>query len=160
MQPETNRNRLVPQPRNRGMPTKPIHHLPAFVDKYVVNAVVETPQGSRHKFRGVPIIGLFMTAARMLPGRKKVLLYSVQRLKRRRPAFFRDDLMTLFELLRERRIAPIIAELMPLHEVRRAHERLGSGSVSGKIILLCEEHESTGAARSFSELALSGEPCV
>jgi NADPH:quinone reductase-like Zn-dependent oxidoreductase len=111
-------------------------------------------QGSRHKFRGVPIIGLFMIAARMVPGRKKVLLYSVQRLKRRRPAFFREDLVTLFDLLRERRIAPIIAERMPLQEVRRAHERLGSGSVSGKIILLCEPDENAGAARSFSELAL------
>ena len=115
-------------------------------------------QGSRHKFRGVPIIGLFMMAARLVPGRKKVLLYSVQRLKRRRPAFFREDLMTLFELLRQRRIAPVIAERMPLLEVRRAHERLGSGSVSGKIILLCEEHESTGTARSLSELARLEQP--
>lgn len=95
-------------------------------------------RGSRHKFRGVPIIGLLMIAARMVPGRKKVLLYSVQRLKRRRPAFFREDLMKLFELLRERQIAPIIAERMPLQEVKRAHELLGSGSVTGKIILLCE----------------------
>jgi NADPH2:quinone reductase len=110
-------------------------------------------RGGRHRLRGVPIIGFFMIAARMVPGRRQVLLFSVQRLKRRRPDFFREDLTTLFELLREHRIAPIIAERVPLQDVRRAHQRLGSGSVSGKIILLCEERESAGTARSFGELA-------
>ena len=115
-------------------------------------------RGARHRLRGLPTIGLLMIAARLVPGRKKILLYSVQQLKRRRPAFFHEDLTKLFDLLRERRIAPIIAERMPLQEVRHAHERLGSGSVSGKIILLCEPGEHGRVAPSASELALSGEP--
>jgi NADPH:quinone reductase len=32
-------------------------------------------RGSRHRLRGVPIIGLLMMAARLVPGRKKILLY-------------------------------------------------------------------------------------
>jgi hypothetical protein len=92
-------------------------------------------------------------AARLVPGRKKILLYSVQQLKRRRPVLFHEDLTKLFDLLRERRIAPIIAERMPLQEVRDAHERLGSGSVRGKIILLCEPGEHARAARSVAGIS-------
>lgn len=113
-------------------------------------------RGRRHRFRGVPIIGLYMLAARLAPGRKKVLLYSVQRLKQRRPAVFREDLITLFELLRERRIAPLIAERMPLREVRRAHEQLGRGRVIGKIVLLAEDTDIAGGARPEGGLPRTG----
>jgi inorganic pyrophosphatase len=50
------------------MPAKPIHHLPALVEKYVVNAIVETPQGSRHKFDYDPKTGLFALGAPMPAG--------------------------------------------------------------------------------------------
>jgi NADPH2:quinone reductase len=66
-----------------------------------------------------------------------MLLYSIQRLKRRSPAWFREDLTALVGLLREGKIKPIIAERIPLIEARRAHELLGRGSMSGKIVLLC-----------------------
>jgi NADPH2:quinone reductase len=93
--------------------------------------------GLRSRLRGLAIIGLSFIAAFFLPGRKRMLLYSIQRLKRRRPAWFREDLTTLLGLLREGKIKPIIAERIPLIEARRAHELLGRGSISGKIILLC-----------------------
>jgi len=54
----------------------------------------------------------------------------------RRPAWFREDLVTLFELLRQRKIAPLIAQRLPLAEAGRAHELLGAGSVTGKLVLL------------------------
>ena len=75
----------------------------------------------------------------LMAGRKRILLYSIQRLKRHRPEWFREDLTALLELLRRGSIKPIIAERIPLVEVRRAHELLGSGSVTGKIVLLCGE---------------------
>jgi NADPH:quinone reductase-like Zn-dependent oxidoreductase len=108
-------------------------------------------RGRRHRLRGLPIIGLLMIAARLVPGRKKVLLYSVQQMKRRSPTFFREDLTRLFHLLRERRIAPVIAERLPLQEARRAHELLGNGAVRGKIILLCEADERPRAGRALED---------
>ena len=49
---------------------------------------------------------------------------------------FRRDLITLFTLLQERRIKPLIARRFPLAEARRAHELLGTGGVTGKIVLV------------------------
>jgi NADPH2:quinone reductase len=53
-----------------------------------------------------------------------------------RPALFRQDLIALFDLLRQQKIRPIVAERFPLAEARRAHEVLGEGGVTGKIVLV------------------------
>ena len=62
--------------------------------------------------------------------------YSIQWWMRIKPAWFRDDLLTLLDLLEQGKIKPIIAERLPLTEARRAHEMLGEGGVLGKIVLL------------------------
>jgi NADPH2:quinone reductase len=93
--------------------------------------------GRRYHFRGLALLGMYVALGWILPGRKRVLIYSIQRLKRRRPAWYRQDLGTLFELLRQRRITPIIAQRFPLHEAKRAHELLGTGAVKGKTVLVC-----------------------
>jgi NADPH2:quinone reductase len=51
--------------------------------------------------------------------------------------FFREDLTTLFDLLRQKKIRPLVARRFPLAEARRAHELLGTEGVTGKIVLLC-----------------------
>ena len=89
------------------------------------------------RLRSLGFIGLDIAAAFFLPGRKRVLPYSIQWLKRRKPGWFRDDLTTLLRLLSETKIKPIIAARFPLQEIRRAHELLGAGGVTGKIVLLC-----------------------
>jgi NADPH2:quinone reductase len=66
-----------------------------------------------------------------------VVPYSIQWLKRMKPAWFRQDLMALFDLLRQKKIKPLIAQRFPLAEARRAHELLGGAGVTGKIVLLC-----------------------
>jgi NADPH:quinone reductase-like Zn-dependent oxidoreductase len=38
-------------------------------------------------------------------------------------------------MLAEGRIAPVIAEVLPLAEVRRAHARIEAGEVAGKLVL-------------------------
>jgi len=73
-----------------------------------------------------------------LPQRKRVVTYSIQWLKRLRPALFRQDLITLFNLLQEKKIKPFIAQRLPLAEARHAHELLGTGGVTGKIVLVRE----------------------
>ena len=94
--------------------------------------------GGRHRFRGIGIFGVYIAAAWLLPGRKRVVPYSIQWLKRLRPAWFRQDLVVLFDLLRQHKIKPLIAQRFPLPEARQAHELLGQGGVIGKIVLVAD----------------------
>jgi NADPH2:quinone reductase len=90
--------------------------------------------GGRHRFRAIAIFGLYITAGWILPSQKRVVPYSIQTLKRLRPALFRQDLITLFDLLQQQKIKPLIAQRFPLSEARQAHELLGKGGVTGKIV--------------------------
>jgi len=76
-------------------------------------------------------------AAGVLPGRKRVVPYSIQTLKRLKPALFRTDLIALLDLLQQKKIKPLIAQRFPLAEPRQAQELLGKGGVIGKIVLVC-----------------------
>ncbi|MEP9323888.1 medium chain dehydrogenase/reductase family protein [Paraburkholderia phymatum] len=98
--------------------------------------------GGRHRFRAIAVFGLFIAGGWLLPGRKRVVPYSIQWLKRLKPAQFRQDLIALLGLLQQRKVKPLIAQRIPLAEARRAHELLGDGGVSGKIVLVCDESRS------------------
>jgi NADPH2:quinone reductase len=93
--------------------------------------------GRLRRFREIAIFGVYIAGGWLLPGRKRVLPYSIQWLKRLRAAWFRQDLITLFDLLEQRRIKPLIAQRFPLTEARHAQELLGNGGVTGKIVLVC-----------------------
>jgi len=92
--------------------------------------------GRRQRFRGTAVFGLYITAGWILPGRRRVVPYSIQTLKRLKPALFRQDLITLFDLLQQQKIKPLIAQRFPLAEARQAQEMLGQGGVIGKIVLV------------------------
>ncbi len=92
--------------------------------------------GRRQRFRGTAIFGLYIAGGWLLPGRKRVVPYSIQTLKRLKPELFRQDLIALFDLLQQQKIKPLIAQRFPLAEARHAHELLGKGGVTGKIVLV------------------------
>jgi len=92
--------------------------------------------GRRQRFRGTAIFGMYIAAGWLLPGRKRVVPYSIQTLKRLKPALFRHDLTALFDLLQQQKIKPLIAQRFPLPEARHAQELLGRGGVIGKIVLV------------------------
>jgi NADPH2:quinone reductase len=92
--------------------------------------------GGRHRFRGIAIFGLYIAGGWLLPGRKRVVPYSIQTLKRLKPELFRQDLIALFDLLQKQKFKPLIAQRFPLAEARHAHELLGKGGVTGKIVLV------------------------
>jgi NADPH:quinone reductase-like Zn-dependent oxidoreductase len=94
--------------------------------------------GRRNRLHGIPAFALYMALGWLLPGRKRVVPYSIQWLKRRKPEQFRQDLMILLGLLQERRIKPVIARRFPLAEARQAHELLGKGGMTGKLVLVCD----------------------
>ncbi len=62
---------------------------------------------------------------------------TVFQLRDRRPAELRETLSELFRLYAERRIAPMISEVVPFDEARRAHGDLERGHRRGKILLAC-----------------------
>ena len=74
-------------------------------------------------------------AYNLVPGYKRLKLYSIQMLKRRRPSWFREDLERLLALLAEGRIHPVVAERFPLAEAARAHEVLAAGATTGKLVI-------------------------
>jgi NADPH2:quinone reductase len=72
----------------------------------------------------------------LLPRRKRLLIYSIQMLKRRKPDWFRQDLATLFDLLARGELKPVIDRRLPLEQAALAHELLGKGDTVGKIVLV------------------------
>ena len=92
--------------------------------------------GGRHRFREIRIFGLYIACSWLLPGGRRVVPYSIQTLKRLKPAWFRQDLIALLDLLQQQKIKPLIAQRFSLAEARRAHELLGKGGVVGKIVLV------------------------
>ena len=103
--------------------------------------------GRRQRFRGAAIFALYIAGGWLLPGRKRVVPYSIQTLKRLKPAWFRQDLIALLDLLQQQKIKPLIAQRFPLAEARQAQELLGKGGVTGKIVLVRNEASlESGAA--------------
>jgi len=94
--------------------------------------------GRRQRFRGTAVFALYIAGGFVLPGRKRVIPYSIQTLKRWKPEWFRQDLIALLELLRQQKIKPLIAHRFRLVEARQAQEMLGKGGVTGKIVLVSD----------------------
>lgn len=94
--------------------------------------------GRRSRLRGLPTIAFYILLSHLIPNRKKIVLYRIQTLKKRKPDWFREDIGILFNMLSQRKIKPIIAERIPLEEASRAHDMISNGAVIGRIVLICE----------------------
>jgi NADPH:quinone reductase-like Zn-dependent oxidoreductase len=70
-----------------------------------------------------------------LPGGKRIRIYSINLMRARHPAWFREDLERLFGLLATRAIRPRVAERISFEEVAAAHRRLEAGGLEGKLVL-------------------------
>jgi len=100
---------------------------------------VASGRPGRHRFRESAILGWYIVRNWFLPGQKRMVPYSIQTLKRLKPAQFRQDLVALLALLQRQEIRPVIAQRFPLVKARQAHELLGQGGVIGKIVLVMNE---------------------
>ena len=69
---------------------------------------------------------------------KRTYVYSINLMRARHPAWFREDLERLFGLLATRAIRPRVAERISFNEVAEAHRRLEAGALEGKLVL-CPE---------------------
>jgi NADPH:quinone reductase len=82
---------------------------------------------------------MMMLTMNVVSEEKKFILYSIQTLKRLKPDWFHEDLILLFDMLKQGKIKPIVAERMPLNQAAQAHELLAGGSVKGKIVLISND---------------------
>jgi len=73
--------------------------------------------------------------SKWLLGGKRTRVYSINVMRARHPAWFREDLERLFGLLTTRAIRPRIAERISFDEVVEAHRRLEAGGLEGKLVL-------------------------
>lgn len=69
------------------------------------------------------------------PGGKRISVYSINVMRAQHPAWFREDLAKLFNMLAKRTIRPRIAERISFDGVMEAHRRLEAGGLAGKIVL-------------------------
>jgi Zinc-binding dehydrogenase len=72
---------------------------------------------------------------RWLPGGKRARGYSINVMRARHPAWFREDLERLLGMLATGAIRPRIAERISFDEVAEAHRRLEAGGLEGKLVL-------------------------
>jgi NADPH:quinone reductase-like Zn-dependent oxidoreductase len=82
-----------------------------------------------------PFTFISATLMNLAPG-KAARFYSITSLKKQHPDWYREDLTTLLNLLAAGKIAPVVAERLPLAQAARAHDLLERSAVSGKIVLL------------------------
>lgn len=77
-----------------------------------------------------------LMALRIVPNGKKAAFYSLLFAHKKNPLLWREDMSTLFQLLLEQSIRPVIAHRFPLQDVQATHEMLERGSAPGRIILM------------------------
>jgi NADPH:quinone reductase-like Zn-dependent oxidoreductase len=102
---------------------------------YGMSAAIE---GGRRNMALAGASFALLTVLGLLPG-KSARWYNIMTEKQKHPEWFREDLSRLLTILRDKSIRPVVAERLPLSGVARAHELLERASVSGKIVLLCQE---------------------
>jgi NADPH:quinone reductase-like Zn-dependent oxidoreductase len=102
---------------------------------YGMSAAIEG--GRRNKMLAAASMA-WLGLAGLFPG-KSARWYSITTEKKKHPAWFPEDLARLLAMLQEKTIRPVVAERLPLRDAVRAHELLERASVSGKIVLMCQE---------------------
>jgi NADPH:quinone reductase-like Zn-dependent oxidoreductase len=102
---------------------------------YGMSAAIE---GGRRNMMLAAASFAWLALAGLIPG-KSARWYNMMTEKKKHPEGFHEDLSRLLAMLQEKSISPVVAERLPLREAARAHELLERASVSGKIVLMCEE---------------------
>jgi NADPH:quinone reductase-like Zn-dependent oxidoreductase len=69
-------------------------------------------------------------------GGRRALFYSITTRRLTHLDEFKADMATLFELLRNRAIHPVVVDRLPLAAAREVHARIDAGGQGGKIVLL------------------------
>ena len=71
----------------------------------------------------------------LLPNGREATFYSIGALRKKQPAWFKEDLASLFGLLEKGKIKPSIERRMKLEEAAQAHKLIEQAAVKGRIVL-------------------------
>jgi len=66
---------------------------------------------------------------------RRAIWYSITSRRTKKPEEFKADMATLFGLLRDGAIHPVVIDRLPLASAREVHTRIESGGLGGKIVL-------------------------
>jgi NADPH:quinone reductase-like Zn-dependent oxidoreductase len=69
-------------------------------------------------------------------GGRHAVFYSITSRRSAHPEEFKADMATLFDLLRDHAIHPVVIDRLPLAAAREVHTRIDRGGLGGKIVLL------------------------
>ena len=84
---------------------------------------------------GLARLKLWSALSFLFNGRSAVF-YSITARRSTHPEEFKDDLATLFQLLRAGAIHPVVIDRLPLAAAGEVHARIDRGGLGGKIVLL------------------------
>jgi NADPH:quinone reductase-like Zn-dependent oxidoreductase len=70
-----------------------------------------------------------------MPRGKRIYVYSINAMRARHPAWFREDLERLFGMLATGAVRPRVAERISFERVAGAHRRIEAGGLDGKLVL-------------------------
>ena len=68
-------------------------------------------------------------------GGRQAVFYNIISRRSTHPEEFKADMVTLFDLLRDRAIHPVVVDRLPLAAAREVHSRIDAGGLGGKIVL-------------------------
>jgi NADPH:quinone reductase-like Zn-dependent oxidoreductase len=69
-------------------------------------------------------------------GGRHAVFYNIISRRSAHPEDFKADMVTLFDLVRDRAIHPVVVDRLPLAAAREVHIRIDAGGLGGKIVLL------------------------
>ena len=102
---------------------------------YGYTARVQMQPGLATTLMWIARVYLWRRLLSLLPGGKRLYMYSINGMRALHPAWFREDLERLFDLLANGAIRPRVAERISLEEVAAAHRRLEAGGLDGRLVL-------------------------
>ncbi len=89
-------------------------------------------------FTGMLVDNVKVRLLSLLPNGKKGSFYGISFTYKKDKASIHEDLRTLFTMLKEQRIKPMISKRFPILEAAQANAWLESGAVVGKVVLVGE----------------------
>lgn len=70
----------------------------------------------------------------ILPNKKKTSFYIITSMRKKHPEWFKQDLIKLFELLKEGEIAPVISGHFNLDDAIDVHRKIERAEIQGKVV--------------------------